>query len=397
MTDTVPADAMVADAPAVETLERQNRELAILNTIATALNESVDLASSLSTVLSRVAELLGLGTGWVLLLEEASGRPYLAAAQNLPPGLAAEPERMEGSCYCLDTFRSGDLAGAANIKLVTCSRLRGLTQGTAGLRFHASIPLYARGKKLGVMNVASAEWRQLSADDLRILHTIGDMLGIAIERARLLEGSIEAGAAEERNRLAREIHDTLAQGLSATALQLETAEALLESDGAPERVRAAVRRALETTRENLREARRSVLDLRGAQLQGRSLAEAIAELCTSAPERADGVRVEFRSIGAARPVPARVETALYRVAQEALSNALRHANAKQISVQLSAEPKRIMLSVTDDGVGFEVCKPRDGHFGLVGMRERVRLLGGEICVYSRDGAGTHVEAVVPLE
>jgi two-component system, NarL family, sensor kinase len=383
-------------APA-EALAKQNRELAILNTIATELNESVDLSSSLSTVLSRVADFLDLGTGWVLLLDGVSGAPYLAAAQNLPPGLAEEPERMEGSCHCLEGFRSGDLDGAANINVVACSRLGGLEEGSGGLRCHASIPLHAGDKKLGVMNLASAEWRQLPADDLRILHTIGDMLGIAIERAGLVAGSLEAGVVEERNRLAREIHDTLAQGLSATALQLETAEALLDGGEDPERVRAAVRRALETTRQNLQEARRSVFDLRAASLEGHTLAEAIAELCAlHGSDASGGPEVEFRTSGTARPIPSRVESALYRVAQEALSNALRHARAKHITVGLVAEPDRIRLYVSDDGQGFEVCRRRDGHFGLIGMRERVKLLGGQLSVCSQVGSGTLVVARIPL-
>jgi two-component system, NarL family, sensor kinase len=280
---------------------------------------------------------------------------------------------------------------------VTCSRLRGLTQGTGGLRFHASIPLFARDRKLGVMNVASPEWRQLSTDDLRILHTIGEMLGTAIERARLLERSLEAGAAEERNRLARELHDTLAQGLAATALQLETADALLERGSEPERVRAAVHRALENTRRTLQEARRSVLDLRAPPLQDRTLAEALEELCAVASsDNLDESRVEFRSVGGARSMPERVEAALYRVAQEALSNALRHARAGSVTVLLTAEPTRITLSVSDDGIGFEVGRVRDGRFGLIGMRERIRLLGGDLRVDSSPDAGTRVHASVPL-
>jgi two-component system, NarL family, sensor kinase len=384
--------------PPAELLAKENRELAILNTIATELNESVDLSSSLSTVLSRVAGFLGLGTGWVLLLDGTTGAPYLAAAQNLPPGLAADPARMEGSCHCLETFRTGDLTGSANVNVVTCSRLGGLEEGTGGLSFHASIPLHAGEKKLGVMNVASPEWRRLTRDELRILHTIGDMLGIAIERAGLVAGSQEAGALEERNRLAREIHDTLAQGLSATALQLETAEALLEDGADPARVREAIRRALETTRLNLQEARRSVLDLRAAPLEGHSLAEAISELCTLlASGTPGGPRVEFSAVGAERPVPSRVESALYRIAQEALSNALQHARATRIEVELVAEPEQIRLYISDDGRGFEVCRRRDGHFGLIGMRERVKLLGGEFHVCSRPGHGTVVDARIPLE
>jgi two-component system, NarL family, sensor kinase len=93
----------------------------------------------------------------------------LAASLNLPPALANAPQRMEGSCYCLDTFRAGDLDGAANLNVVTCSRLRWLEDGTGGLRYHASIPLYAHGKQLGVLNVASPDGRQLSAADLRLL------------------------------------------------------------------------------------------------------------------------------------------------------------------------------------------------------------------------------------
>ena len=89
---------------------------------------------------------------------------------------------------------AGDLDGAANVNVITCSRLKKLIDGTDGLRYHASIPLYAHGKQLGVLNVASPEWRQLTPDDLRLLYTVGDMLGIAIERARLFAHSAEFGA-----------------------------------------------------------------------------------------------------------------------------------------------------------------------------------------------------------
>jgi two-component system, NarL family, sensor kinase len=128
----------LAGRPPGGALARQNRELAILNSIATALNGSADLDAALSAVLSRVADLLDLGTGWVLLMDEATHQPYLAA----------EPERMEGPCLCLDTFQKGDLADAANFNVVACSRLKGLTNGAGGLRFHASIPLHAGNQKL---------------------------------------------------------------------------------------------------------------------------------------------------------------------------------------------------------------------------------------------------------
>src|SRR5918997_330555 len=243
----------------IKDLRRLNHELSVLNTIARELNRSVNLSEALEFTLSQVAELLDVRTGWIWLLgEDSSSEPYLAASQNLPPALAKDPRRMDGAgyCYCLDTYKKGDLSGAANVNGRTCSRLRGLGDGTDGLRYHASIPLYAQEKKLGVMNVASPKWRSLSAEDLQLLYTVGDLLSIAVERARLFARSAQLGALEERNRLAREIHDTLAQGLTAAALQLESAEVLLDAgSNAAQEVRKPLHRALSLTRSNLEEAR----------------------------------------------------------------------------------------------------------------------------------------------
>ena len=309
-------------------LRRRNRELSILNAIAEALNREVNLTQALHTALAQVAELLGLHTGWVWLLADQTGESYLAAAQNLPPGLVKNPHLMEGACYCLDTYRGGDLSGAANINVVTCSRLKQLVDGTDGLRYHASIPLYAPNRKrLGVLNVASADWRELSPDDLKLLHTVGDLLAIAVERARLFELSAELGAAEERNRLSREIHDTLAQGIAAIALQLETAEARMDANSNPERVRQAVHKALTLTQENLEEARRSVLDLRAAPLEGRTLTEALTVLFDEFAE-SGRLEIDFEIVGGARPLPRRIEAGLYRIAQEALTNVVKHSEAR---------------------------------------------------------------------
>ena len=175
-----------------DNLEQRNRELSILNTIARELNRSVNLDEALRTVLAQVAELLDLETGWIWLLHEETGESYLAASQNLPPGLSGDPRLMEGPCYCLNTYRAGDLKGAANVNVVICSRLNGLVEGTDGLRYHASIPLYAQKKKLGVLNVASAAWRELTPDDLRLLNTAGDLLSIAVERSRFFAQMQEA-------------------------------------------------------------------------------------------------------------------------------------------------------------------------------------------------------------
>jgi two-component system NarL family sensor kinase len=379
-----------------ETLKRRNRELLILNSIAEALNREVDLQRALHSALAQVAELLDLRTGWIWLLREETGESYLAAAQNLPPALANAPHRMEGSCYCLDTYRLGDLHGAANVNVVTCSRLKGLINGADGLRFHASIPLYAYGKKLGVLNVASSDWRELTDNDLRLLHTVGDLISIAIERARLFAKSSEWGAVQERNRLAREIHDTLAQGLAAIILQLETADAFLDAGVSPNRAKQVLQRALEMARANLEEARRSVMDLRAAPLEGRTLAEALTALVNDEATR-HHLTPEVDLVGGSRPLPAHIEVGLYRVAQEAIANIVRHADAQHIHLRLVTTPTQVQMEIEDDGHGFDRTDVQVDRYGLIGLNERVKLMNGALKIHSSPGIGTRIHVSIPLQ
>jgi two-component system NarL family sensor kinase len=378
-----------------ELLRKRNHELSILNSIAQALNRSLDLDEALNNALAQVAELLELRTGWVWLLKEADKQPYLAATQNLPPGLVKRPQLMEGSCYCLDTYQAGDLEGAANVNVVTCSRLKKLVEDNNGLRYHASIPLYAHGKKLGVLNVASTDWRELSPEDLRLLYTIGDLLSIAIERARLFTRSVESGAVEERNRLAREIHDTLAQGLAGITLQLETADVLLDSGQEAPKIRKSIEQALKLARTSLEEARRSVLDLRAAPLEGRTLAQALKALAQDTDAKGN-LEVDFELVGGERPLPVRIEAGLYRMAQEALANVVQHAAAQMASLSLTTLPDQVTLVVADDGHGFDPQRTQRDRFGLIGLNERAKLLGGTLQLHSSPEAGTRVEINVPV-
>lgn len=383
----------------------RTRELTILNVVAQTLNRSVSLETALQATLARAAELLNLHAGWIWLLNEESGEHYLAAAQNLPPALAGDPRQIEGWCRCVEAYLEGGLEQAENIDVITCSRLQGLAQGTDGLRYHASVPLHAYGRQIGILNVASADWCELSGEDLSLLYTIGDMLGIAVERARLYARSAELGAVAERNRLAREIHDTLAQGLSAIALQLETADALLDAGEAPttagagqhEGARRAVQQALTLARANLDEARRSVLDLRAAPLEGRSLAAALAGLASEATAQSGGrTPVTLATVGGSRPLPVSIEVGLYRVAQEAVANALRHSYAAHVQITLTATPAFVRLLVEDDGQGFDPHQSPPDRYGLAGMNERMGLLGGVLHVRSAQGMGTQIEATAPL-
>jgi two-component system NarL family sensor kinase len=387
-------------------LLNRNRELAILYDIAGYLNHQVDVHEALQEVLARVTDLLDLQTGWVWLLNE-QGQPYLAAARALPPYLGEHRERMTGSCLCLDTFLGGYMDGAANINVLRCSRLKNAEKASdpsaMGLRFHASVPIYAGDTRMGVLNVASEDWRELKTEELQLLHIISDQIGLAIQRAHLsaehTRSATRLATIEERNRLAREIHDTLAQGLAAITLQLETADALTQTR--PQRAQEAIQRALVLARSNLEEARRSVLDLRAAPLQNHTLPEALATLVASS-EQIDGAPdIQFSAQPATGfPVlPARVEVALYRIAQEALENIRKHSQARHVLLKIGADENRVHMTIQDDGQGFDpetmARNVEQGHYGVAGMNERVKLLGGSFCIQSEPGEGTMIVVNVP--
>ncbi len=169
-------------------LEKQNRELAILNTIARELNKSLSLEETLNIALAQTAELLNLETGWIYLVDRENQKPILMATQNLPPGMKEHPEIMTGWCHCLRKFMDNDLGNSTNVDIENCSRLSKLDNGKSGLKYHASIPIISQhGKKHGVLNVASKDWKKLTPRQLKILNTIGDLLGIAVERSRLFQ------------------------------------------------------------------------------------------------------------------------------------------------------------------------------------------------------------------
>src|ERR671933_3071034 len=168
------------------------RELSIVNAVAEALNSSPDVRQALERTLSLVAAMLGLRTGWVWLLDQDTKRFYDAAERELPPYLQ-ERVRMAGRrrCWCIDDFRDGELT-PTNIDVIECSRLLPAFRGkssalAAGLRYHASIPLYFQDKPLGIMNVTGPEWRKLTPQELQPFLTIPHQGGLAIERARLAE------------------------------------------------------------------------------------------------------------------------------------------------------------------------------------------------------------------
>ncbi|MGY0231575.1 sensor histidine kinase [Longispora urticae] len=204
--------------------------------------------------------------------------------------------------------------------------------------------------------------------------------------AQLLTQAREAGVLDERQRMARELHDTLAQGLTGIITQLEAAE----QTGAPRHLHTAAQLA----RDSLAETRRSMHALRPSALDNTALPDALAVLAGEW-SAAHGTPATFTATGAARPLHPELEATLLRTAQEALSNAARHARASRIGLTLSYMEDVVTLDVRDDGRGFEPSATRADAFGLVAMRQRVSRVGGTCEIETEVGGGTAISACVP--
>ena len=203
-----------------DNIQQELRELKILNKIAFQLNGASELEEALQTTLKHMVELMQMQTAWIWLLHPDSNSVFLSASHNLPPALTQHPERLSGWCYCIDKYLANNLESAANISEITCTRLKDLAEGTNELRYHASVPLYASDKKIGLLNMLSKTSGQLTKRQLDLLHTIGDLLSVAIDRARLFEKSKTAGVMEERQRLARQIEQNLTNTIDQLLLKI---------------------------------------------------------------------------------------------------------------------------------------------------------------------------------
>jgi len=216
--------------------------------------------------------------------------------------------------------------------------------------------------------------------------------GIARDCAGYAATLEQLTTSRERNRLARELHDTLAHSLSAMAVQLEAADALWDS--APDEAHARLARSLDTTRDGLAETRRALQALRASPLDDLGLGLAIRALGESAAAR-NRLAVEVQTPEIDERLSPAIEQCVYRVAQEALENVTRHAAAQRVTVTLAAQGSRVILTVADDGQGFDAdAALAEDRFGLRGMRERAELVGGAFQVTSAPGQGTTVRLTV---
>jgi signal transduction histidine kinase len=250
---------------------------------------------------------------------------------------------------------------------------------------------------LATMTSAQAERR---AQMIRDLGEANDKLAAALTEnaglhAQLLVQAREAGVLDERQRMAGEIHDILAQGLTGIVTQLEAAD---QAAGRPADWRRHLGTAKQLARDSLTEARRSVQALRPQPLAAAALPQVLADLVDGWSSR-NGVTAELITTGTARPLLPEIETTLLRTAQEALANVARHAAASRVALTLSYLEDLVTLDVRDDGAGFDPAGRRteayEGGFGLTAMRQRVQRIAGTLVVESEPGAGTAISACVP--
>jgi signal transduction histidine kinase len=228
------------------------------------------------------------------------------------------------------------------------------------------------------------------------------LLGLfSLARQRLRQQALERMKAEtefaaifnERNRIARELHDTLAQGLGSISLHLDVAKE--QRERAPEQAARHLDIAHLTAQESLTEVRNSISNMRSHILENATLAEAVQQILRKLTEDTE-TQERFTVTGTPRRLAAGIENNLLRLAQEAIGNAVKHAKAKTISVTLAYEPARASLIVRDDGTGFDPEHlPPGNHFGLIGQRERTLQMGGTLEVKSTPGCGTEVSASIP--
>jgi len=253
------------------------------------------------------------------------------------------------------------------------------------------IPLVVRQQIIGILSIAKAAPDAFGTRDTTLALGIARQAAVAIENARLHERAREAAVLEERQRLARELHDSVTQALYGISLYAEAAGRAL-ADGDTEPAEVNLREIRDTTQEALGEMRLLLFELRPPLLQQHGLAAALRARLKVVETRA-GLVTDFESDGEERLAP-EIEQELYRLAQEALNNVLKHAHAQLVRVRLAISPDRATLEVADDGVGFEPSLRGAEGFGLPGMRERAARLGGTLQVNSSPGAGTHLRVDV---
>ncbi len=389
-----------------------NRYLLALNAIAATVSQTLNLEFILNSALDKTLELIKAEAGGIFLLDEKSqtlsyrvyrglSEQFIKRTANLALGEGiAGTVAMQGKTMVVD-----DISKDPRVS-------RQLAVVEEELKAFVCVPLMSKEKVVGVLNIASREPRAFSQQEVQLLTAIGHELGIAVENARLYQElqlkeemrtellrRIISAQEDERRRLARELHDVTSQDLATLAVRLEAlATAAGSRSNNMDTQLEAVKSLLAATS---KEVHRLVYGLRPSLLDDLGLPAALRS-CAHGSLDAAGVEVHFEVAGEEKRLPPQVEIALFRIAQEAITNIARHARAESAYISLEFKEKSVFIQVEDDGIGFDlsqVCGSAGTGkgMGLLSMKERAELLGGTLTIDTKLGGGTRVAAEVPTD
>jgi signal transduction histidine kinase/streptogramin lyase len=376
----------------------RTQELSALNAVAAVVSRSLDLQRVLYSALEKTLEVMQIETGGIYLLQEGAGPLMLAAHRGLSEGLAAGIDRLEvGEGLSGRVVQSGEPLVVED--LTADPRLARQVVTESDFRSLAIAPLVSRAKVLGALFVMPRTRRDFSQQEVELLTSIGGQIGVAVENAQLYEHAQEVAVVEERQRLARDLHDAVTQTLFSTSLIAEVLPQLWERD--PDDGRRRLEQVRQATRSALAEMRTLLLELRPTGLAEADLGDLLRQLADATSGRGR-VAVEVEVDGVCT-LPPEVHVALYRIAQEALNNVAKHARANQATVHLECGSAAglgeggwvVSLSIRDDGRGFDPDEIAAGHLGLGIMRERAEAIGSCLEVESEPGRGTEIAVVWP--
>jgi PAS domain S-box-containing protein len=264
-----------------------------------------------------------------------------------------------------------------------------------GVKALLGIPLILADKAIGAIVVRFPELRQFGSVELELAQGLAQQATLALQLTRLAEQARKAAITEERNRMAREIHDTLAQSFTGVLIQLQAARQVL--DGVHLEAAQHLESAIALARVGLTEARRSVQGLRPQLLRDGNITTALDQLVRQL-DTDSLVRINFSANGdAQRLMSPDIESNLLRISQEAITNAMKHSGANQINVRLSAGPEAVQLAIEDNGTGFDPhVSALSRGFGLISMQERADRIGGDLTILTKPGAGTKIHLLLPI-
>src|SRR6478609_2056794 len=386
------AAVAIENARLYEASTRWSRQLQSLNEVGNALATETDLERLLDLIVRRLRELLGAR---VVALALPGGGDTLrfaavAGAEGLLGTTISRSESKSGAV--LERRRSERIDSVLDDPEVHQEVSRQLAARTGKW-----VPLIARDQAIGVLEIHDKEGPdpRFTHDDFRLAETFAARAAVAVELSQRVARDAVRRVVQaqelERQRLAHELHDETGQALTSILLGLKPLEEALADHPA----RAALAELREQVVSALQNVRRLAVELRPAVLDDFGLVAALERLTEAFAEQT-GIRVDFHSALGERRLPPEVETALYRVVQESLTNIAKHANARSVSISLARRDSAVAAVIEDDGAGFDPRLVREGGVGLLGMRERLALLDGRLEIESRPGAGTTLVAEVPL-